>query len=89
MIRAVHSQKTSDLLENSYFSYVFDFFPLFYAQERITPVTLCSFTLFIEQLARFATVALPKRADHDRFAQVAHDKRPTMSNLLRLLMTKE
>ena len=43
--------------KNSYFSYVFDSFPLYYAQERIAPATLY--------------------------------KRATMSNLLRLLMTKD
>ena len=36
----------SDSLEKFVFSYIFDSFPLFYAQERIAHGALCSFTHF-------------------------------------------
>ena len=50
-------------------------FPLFCAKERIANVTLRSFSLFKERLERFVPVAL--------------DKRATVRNSLRSLMTKK
>ena len=75
-IRANWSQKTSNVLEKSNFSYVFDsFFPFFMPKSELLPSLFAHSFFFKEQLERFAPVALYKRA--------------TMSNSLWSLMTKE
>ena len=50
--------------------------------------SLFAYSLFFkDQLEQFAPVALDK-SNCERFAQAAHDKRETMSDSLRSLMTK-
>ena len=76
MIRANRLQKTSNWLDKFIFFYVFDNFSPFVcprANSSLRSSLICSF--FKEQLERLAHVALYKRA--------------TMSDSLRLLMTKE
>ena len=76
MIRANRLQKTSNWLDKFVFFYVFDNFSPFVcprANSSLRSSLICSF--FKEQLERLAHVALYKRA--------------TMSDSLRLLMTKE
>ena len=71
--------KIRDTLENivkNHIIYMFwQFFPLFYAQGRITPVVLRSIALFKERYERFDHVTLYMRA--------------SVSKLLRSLITKE
>ena len=63
-------------------------FPLFMPKSESLSL-LFAYTLFFkEQLERFAHVTLNKqKGDHERFAQVAHDKRATGRDLL-FLMSK-
>ena len=66
-------KKQAICLKNLYFLFIFDSFVPFLCQEQIAPVALSLF--FKERL--------------EWFAQVAHYKRATVCDLLRLLMTKE
>ena len=70
VIRANRSQKRAIHLKNSYFSYILQFFttfPHFYAQELISPVSLCSVTLYLRvtgaRVNRSFALSLTKTSD--------------------------
>ena len=71
------------------FSMFLTVFPLFYAQEQIPPVAFCSFALFLRVTWAIRSRCSLQKSNHELFAQVAHDKRVTVNDSLRLLMTKE
>ena len=75
--------------KNSYFSYVFDSLPPFFAQERSAPVALCSLLIhsFLKSdqsdslpllfLKKWLEGFAPAASDHELFARVVNDKRAT------------
>ena len=80
-------QKRAIRSKYSYFSYVFDSFPPFlYPKTKLS--LFAHLVFFKEQLERFAPVALYKRATL-AIHSITQDKRATLNNLLRSLMTKE
>ena len=91
VIGANHSFKKSDVLKKFVFFVCFDSFPPFLcprAKSSRHSSLICS--LLKSNLKGFTLAALYKSATvSDRFAQFAHDKRASKSDLLRSLMTKE
>ena len=76
MIQAHCSEKQAIRSKNLYFLYVIDRFSPFFLPMSKLLQSLFTHTLFVKER-------------HVQFAQVAHDKRVTVSNLLTLLFTKE
>ena len=68
---------SESLAKSERFTQKIDSFPPFYAQEWIAPVTLGSVAFILRATWAFCSWRSLQKSDHERFAQVAHDKRAT------------